>query len=186
MIVDWEEVKMRKATKPATKGWWWVMEGDWGGQVYCTIPVTETGISEQRLQALLVYIDSSAWPNNHGQGASLALQDGVIGEKVRGGMGGGRLEREVWFHRSLPLNVKWAAAMGLGGKARCCRCGKSEPLVDSDFMRRSFLALARGQTAQIRREEIPAGWFARQVKVNQSAVVAVKWYCPDHPPKIGR
>lgn len=54
---------------------WVVMEGDWGGQIYLSIPVhlLPASTTFQQLVDVLKYIDDLSWDCNEGDGASMYL-----------------------------------------------------------------------------------------------------------------
>lgn len=76
--------------------YWLVLEGDWGGQIYLTVPWHRVG-PESRIRVLLKRMNALAWSSNEGDGASAYLTTGDIG--VSGGMGGGRLGEKLWLHK---------------------------------------------------------------------------------------
>ncbi len=99
---------------------WLVLEGDWGGQIYLTVPWRLVG-PRPRIGTLLAELDCLAWACNQGQGAAAGLyepklvlrdmlRDADVPEETRreleewlrasvsGGMGGGRLEQGLWLH----------------------------------------------------------------------------------------
>lgn len=79
---------------------WVVLEGDWGGQIYLTVPVKLIG-ADSHLEDLLAELDRQAWGCNNGDGQGIRVstaeetEDGAVG----GGMGGGLiLPNEIWTH----------------------------------------------------------------------------------------
>lgn len=84
------------------QGVWLVLEGDYGGQIYLTIPWQMIG-EKAEICTLLEKMDQLAWAGNEGEGASaylyapaeakLTKEDGV-----GGGMGGGELHLDLWMH----------------------------------------------------------------------------------------
>lgn len=89
-------------------GWndvWLVLEGDWGGQVYLTVPWSLLGENPNVLP-LLKGLDREAWSCNRGDGRRAYLysprEHGSRTRRVSGGMGGGRLADGVWLHSSFP------------------------------------------------------------------------------------
>ena len=108
-----------KAKTPLRK--WWVLEGDWGGQIYCTIPAHLSDLSKVQLLELLYFVDSQAWPENDGDGDNLYLhEEDDEGLYVIGGMGGGHcLNEQVWIHESLPQDVQETILL-VAGIARVC------------------------------------------------------------------
>lgn len=102
--------------------WWLVFEGDWGGQIYLTVPWRLIG-QNARLFELLRFLDQLAWECNDGEGRSLYLyspkqlrqrfqEQGwnpreVPLKIVSGGMGGGRLlSNRFWLHEEFSQNTK--------------------------------------------------------------------------------
>jgi hypothetical protein len=78
-----------------------VLEGDWGGQIYMSVPTRMIG-SKADVPALLKMFDGQEWACNEGSGAGAYLlpsnQKGVCG-----GMGGGDLTEELWIHPDVNL-----------------------------------------------------------------------------------
>lgn len=84
-----------------TANYWLVLEGDWGGQIYLTIPWRLVGPDAQ-IDLLLTELDERAWGCNDGGGASAYLctanEPGVsFADKVDGGMGGAPLTADLWL-----------------------------------------------------------------------------------------
>jgi hypothetical protein len=77
---------------------WLVLQGDWGGQVYLTVPSSLLG-PNAKPQGLLSEMDKYAWDCNEGDGASLFhVQVKHPQHGISGGMGGGRLTNGLWLH----------------------------------------------------------------------------------------
>jgi len=78
-----------------------IMEGDYGGQIYLTIPVEKIQCSEKNLFDLLNYLDDLSW--KYSEGAKLFYEK--IKEKtiVAGGMGGGVITSDLWVHSDLEV-----------------------------------------------------------------------------------
>lgn len=97
---------------------WIVFQGDLGGQIYATVPLSilPEDLTMGELHALLNDLDTTAWSCNEGDGkdVNVSILDEIdpavtdftprlagwrlIGQ-VSGGMGGGLiLEDEMWFH----------------------------------------------------------------------------------------
>lgn len=83
-----------------------VLEGDWGGQVYLTVPVDRLGPDAQ-LEALLLHLDRIAWPSNEGQGTRVYREDAMLDEGIPVGMGGGCVFSDaVWLHPEFAAEVE--------------------------------------------------------------------------------
>jgi len=88
---------------------WLVLEGDWGGQIYLTVPWQFVG-RRARIKTLLTKFDRLAWGCNGGDGSSAYIyrkdESHLEMEReagclcgVSGGMGGGGLfEDTPWMH----------------------------------------------------------------------------------------
>ncbi len=76
---------------------WLVFEGDWGGQIFLTVPWNLVG-PKSRIYDLLVRLDKLAWSSNKGGGRLVYLVTGNEENVVTGGMGGGKLEEGLWLH----------------------------------------------------------------------------------------
>jgi len=77
---------------------WLVLEGDWGGQIYLTIPICFLG-EEAKVAELLKFIDERAWSCNDGHGTDVQLNLTNNPENgVSGGMGGGMLLDRLWMY----------------------------------------------------------------------------------------
>jgi len=99
-------------------GWqyWLVLEGDFGGQIYLTVPWSQVG-PNARIHQLLTELDKLAWGSNEGEGAGIDLYspDAMIAQfksagveqidpeleqefrsHISGGMGGGELHDQLW------------------------------------------------------------------------------------------
>ncbi len=81
---------------------WLVLEGDWGGQIYVTVP-WRLVVADARVDLLLSELDRIAWSCNDGAGCFSHLYDPRLCgdlpvDGVSGGMGGGALEDGLWLH----------------------------------------------------------------------------------------
>ena len=76
-----------------------VMEGDCGGQIYLTVPVKFVKCNEKTLRSLLNEIDSLAWKDP--ECAGFYFERRPIGEILIGGMGGGKIQDDLWVHKEL-------------------------------------------------------------------------------------
>lgn len=84
---------------------WFVLEGDWGGQIYATIPVSMAP-SRNRLEAALLIIDALQWPCNDGGTSCYESEGHSSADGICGGMGGGATEDSLWLHDGLLSNLK--------------------------------------------------------------------------------
>lgn len=76
-----------------------VMEGDWGGQIYLTVPVQLVITPEESVSRLLQELDKIAWACNEGSGMGMYCVPSRQKDGVDGGMGGGKLFPDaVWLH----------------------------------------------------------------------------------------
>jgi hypothetical protein len=75
-----------------------VMQGDDGGQIYVTCPVSLVAADEPTLRRLLEDLDAIAWPGADADMRSLHYERRPIGSGVAGGMGGGRVTTKIWVH----------------------------------------------------------------------------------------
>lgn len=76
---------------------WLVLEGDYGGQIYLTVPKSLVGENADT-KTLLAELDAKAWDCNEGEGASVYLHTATKNNGVSGGMGGGELTSYLWLH----------------------------------------------------------------------------------------
>ena len=96
-----EAIRTLMAQRVVTTSKWLVMEGDWGGQVYLSVPMATVGATLADIDMLLTEIDHACWSCNEGEGSSWYMVDGQPGEGVMGGMGGGILLNQLWLHEEL-------------------------------------------------------------------------------------
>jgi hypothetical protein len=107
------------------KSGWLVLKGDWGGQIYLTVPAKLVGRGAD-IATLLRELDAAAWSCNEGDGASyyyakdgrstlLAKLFKRVGRSdlsrknwVIGGMGGGYLTDGLWLHEEFS-DTHWTA-----------------------------------------------------------------------------
>ena len=83
-----------------------VLEGDWGGQVYLTVPADRLGPNAHP-ETLLERLDRIAWPSNEGEGARVSREDAALDEGIPGGMGGGYVYADaVWLHPEFTSEVE--------------------------------------------------------------------------------
>jgi len=78
-----------------------VLEGDWGGQIYLTIPWAQVG-PNARVATLLRKMDRLAQHSNDGDGARfylIAINTRLKKKGVGGGMGGGALTDSLRLHK---------------------------------------------------------------------------------------
>jgi hypothetical protein len=83
-----------------------VLEGDWGGTIYATIPLRLTDLDADGLKALALNLERIFWSCNIDEdspegGAAAYLTLAKPGEGVLGGMGGGCVVDGTWIHPDL-------------------------------------------------------------------------------------
>ncbi|MCU6792613.1 hypothetical protein OB236_10825 [Paenibacillus sp. WQ 127069] len=71
-----------------------IMEGDWGGQIYLSCPMSLVECSEEELQTLLIDLDKVAWGCNDVYGRGLYYEIHFSEE----GIGGGMITDTLWVH----------------------------------------------------------------------------------------
>jgi hypothetical protein len=76
-----------------------VFEGDYGGQVYLVVRASYIRCSELALQHLLADLDERSWRD--ASGARVYYEEQPIGAGISGGMGGARVNSDVWVHKEL-------------------------------------------------------------------------------------
>jgi Protein of unknown function (DUF4240) len=76
-----------------------IFEGDDGGAVYLTIPMSQVTCDESALKQLLLDIDAMCWSDT--RGARVVYEVIPVGAGVAGGMGGGRVVDGLWLHPRL-------------------------------------------------------------------------------------
>lgn len=80
---------------------WLVMEGDWGGQVYLSVPIKYIGpaVTDAQIVELARKLDKRAWDCNEGDGCDISLVHSNEAESgIVGGMGGGLKIDGLWLH----------------------------------------------------------------------------------------
>ena len=81
-----------------------ILEGDYGGQTYVTVPARLVQCDERVLRQLLEDIDDLVWQDPRGQ--QLSYQKQKLGDHFGGGMGGAEATADVWIHeRVLELGI---------------------------------------------------------------------------------
>jgi hypothetical protein len=96
-----------------------VLEGDWGGTIYATLPVDYLKRNFEIVCELAAKLEQSSWGCNIDEdspsgGASAYLTDAEIGDGVLGGMGGGLVADGLWVHPSLSEAEKTLITETLG------------------------------------------------------------------------
>jgi len=76
-----------------------IMEGDYGGHIYFTCPVTRIRCDAETLSRLLADLDALCWDDPDGAGLYFELVSPKTG--VAGGMGGGMVLDGIWLHDKL-------------------------------------------------------------------------------------
>lgn len=51
-----------------------ILEGDWGGQIYLTLPLKLVKIDKRQIIDILFYLDNLAWPFNENQGCQFYIE----------------------------------------------------------------------------------------------------------------
>lgn len=78
-----------------------ILEGDYGGQIYVVAPAARVECSEGALLHLLRDLDEIAWPGSERDASQVRFERLSGGSNVPGGMGGGRVDDDVWIHAEL-------------------------------------------------------------------------------------
>jgi len=78
-----------------------IMEGDYGGQIYLSVPLNQVGCKYQVLEKLLLEVDSREWSCNKGEGSGIYFERMEPGTGIPGGMGGGIALDGLWVHEDL-------------------------------------------------------------------------------------
>ena len=73
-----------------------ILEGNFGGQIYLACPVSAVLCSDEAIRSLLEAVDGRCWGDP--QGARVFYRRLPVGSIVAGGMGGGRVQDELWVH----------------------------------------------------------------------------------------
>lgn len=73
-----------------------IFEGDYGGIIYLTCPMTLINCTENELQELLEYIDQFYW--NDLDGVNIFYEILHNGQCVTGGLCGGQATDDIWIH----------------------------------------------------------------------------------------
>ena len=74
--------------------------GQWGGQVFLTVPVKLMGTDPQ-VEELLTFLNKIAWGANDNEGGEFRYFESKFPDwGFDGGMGGGQLTDGLWLHRS--------------------------------------------------------------------------------------
>jgi hypothetical protein len=76
-----------------------IFEGDYGGIIYATIPVSMIKCSEEELESVLEILGEGE------EGNAIFYERKAIGEPVPGGLGGGLIIDGLWIHQFC-LNYK--------------------------------------------------------------------------------
>jgi hypothetical protein len=91
-----------------------VIEGDDGGTIYLTVPVSRVCCSEARIQQLAEDIDALYW--NDRSMLHISFEVLPVGSGVAGGMGGGRVIDGIWLHPKIEaLGITADVEAVLGG-----------------------------------------------------------------------
>jgi len=76
-----------------------IMEGDYGGTIYLTSPISIVECDEPTLCQLLLELDDMYWGDP--DGAQICFELRPVGSAVAGGMGGGVVQSGIWMHANL-------------------------------------------------------------------------------------
>ena len=76
-----------------------VFEGDDGGQIYAVVPAQLVECPEEKLEKLLIDLDSREWDDPGSR--RVFYERHPIGTPIFGGMGGGLVTDGVWVHPNL-------------------------------------------------------------------------------------
>ncbi len=79
-----------------------VMQGDDGGSIYLTCPVSLVHCNEATLNLLLLELDQRVWKDP--DSAALFYERAPVGSAIAGGTGGGSVINGVWLHPELEEN----------------------------------------------------------------------------------
>ena len=97
--VEFRTVDSLRAAHAGDPGFWAILQGDDGGQIYAVFPVELIRCDESVLRKLLAEVDAVYWNDPEMAGLSFEqLQDGSV---VPGGMGGGIADPRGWIHPRL-------------------------------------------------------------------------------------
>jgi hypothetical protein len=92
-----------------------IMQGDYGGSIYLTCPVSLIACSEATLTQLLSDVDSAYWDDP--DGARVYFEPRPVGSGVAGGTGGGQVMPSLWLHTDLEaLNLRQEIEEVLSGR----------------------------------------------------------------------
>lgn len=81
-----------------------VVEGDWGGQIYLSVPFGMLLAGCEQIDLLAKKIDRFCWPSNRDDGVSVyevETEAESESESIPGGMGGGRIIEGLWLHEEI-------------------------------------------------------------------------------------
>jgi hypothetical protein len=97
-----------------------ILEGDYGGTIYMTCPVSAIRCGEPVLRKLLELIDSVYWDDM--EGAGVYFEPRKTTEGIWGGMGGGVVASSIWIHpkivaHGLEYTIRTAILNSDGGDA---------------------------------------------------------------------
>ncbi|MCA1819201.1 MAG: hypothetical protein LC620_03985, partial [Halobacteriales archaeon] len=113
-----------------------ILQGDDGGQIYVVAPARLVACTEGALQTLLVDLDQTEWRGNDPSSRSVYFERLEPGRGVWGGMGGGRVEPDVWIHADLH-------AAGLADRIREVLGGRRPRVFSRGILRSRAISKAR-------------------------------------------
>lgn len=75
-----------------------ILEGNDANQIYVVAFARDVRCSVETLAQLLQDLDALAWGGKDPEGAKVVYERHEVGDGLPGGIGGGRVTREVWVH----------------------------------------------------------------------------------------
>jgi hypothetical protein len=81
-----------------------VLEGDWGGQIFATIPLSMIKFGDEILMPITRYLNAIAWPSSVDDDVDMSLGVHYVhatpDDWFPAGCGGGKfVADEIWFHK---------------------------------------------------------------------------------------
>lgn len=103
-----EIIKNKKINELKDRDIHLILEGDWGGQIYLSVPVDKINCDIDDINKVLQLLDQIAWKINEGEGASYYfakfnhVEDSGI---IPGGMKGGQYNDNLWLQEEFNSDV---------------------------------------------------------------------------------